>query len=89
MNQTTPQRGNRKRVVGTVVSDKMEKSRVISVVEQYRHPVYGKYIKRTLKYHAHDETNASKTGDKVSIIETRPLSKTKRWRLLEVLVRAV
>ena len=75
-------RGDRKRVIGVVVSDKMLKTRVVEVTEHYRHPMYGKYLKRTQKFHIHDETNDSKSGDKVLIIETRPLSKTKRWRLL-------
>lgn len=83
------QRGERKRVIGVVVSDKMAKTRVVSVTEMYKHPLYGKYIKRTQKFHVHDETNGSKSGDKVLIIETRPLSKTKRWRLMKVLERAV
>ncbi len=82
-------RGSRKRVIGLVISDKMQKTRVVSVTEQYRHEMYGKYVKRTLKFHVHDETNDSKTGDKVMIIETRPLSATKRWRLMKVLERAV
>jgi len=83
------QRGNRKRVIGLVVSDKMDKTRVVAVTEQYRHPLYGKYIKRTQKFHVHDEKNDSKAGDTVRIVETRPLSKTKRWRLMQVLTRAV
>ncbi|MBA3700599.1 MAG: 30S ribosomal protein S17 [Planctomycetes bacterium] len=82
-------RGERKRVIGVVVSDKMAKTRVVAVTEQYRHPMYGKYLKRTQKFHIHDETNDSKAGDKVLIIETRPLSKTKRWRLMKVLERSV
>ncbi len=82
-------RGDRKRVIGVVVSDKMLKTRVVEVTEHYRHPMYGKYLKRTQKFHIHDETNDSKSGDKVLIIETRPLSKTKRWRLMKVLERAV
>ena len=82
-------RGNRKRVIGIVVSDKMDKTRVVSVTQQYKDPVYKKFLKRTTKYHIHDEKNDSKAGDKVQIIETRPLSKSKRWRLLEVLERAV
>jgi small subunit ribosomal protein S17 len=85
----TAARGNRKRVVGVVVSDKMTKTRVVAVTELYKHPKYGKYLKRTQKFHTHDEANDSKTGDKVLIVETRPLSKTKRWRLMQVLERAV
>jgi small subunit ribosomal protein S17 len=82
-------RGIRKRVVGQVVSDKMVKTRVVAVTEQYRHPLYGKFVKRTQKFHVHDENNESKAGDTVLIIETRPLSKTKRWRLMRVVQRAV
>jgi small subunit ribosomal protein S17 len=78
-----------KRVVGIVVSDKMQKTRVVVVTEMYKHPMYGKYMKRTQRFHTHDETNTSKAGDKVLIVETRPLSKTKRWRLMQVLERAV
>ena len=87
--QTSSPRGERKRVIGIVVSDKMIKTRVVSVTEMYKHPKYGKFIKRTQKFHVHDEKNDSKSGDKVLIIETRPLSKTKRWRLMQVLERAV
>lgn len=83
------ERGNRKRVIGYVISDKMSKTRVVDVTEQYRHPLYGKFLKRTQKFHVHDEADDSKIGDKVLIIETRPLSKTKRWRLMQVLERAV
>lgn len=83
------ERGDRKRVIGVVTSDKMQKTRVVSVTEQYRHEKYGKYVKRTIKFHVHDEKNESKEGDKVLIIETRPLSATKRWRLMKVLERAV
>lgn len=83
------QRGNRKRVIGVVSSDKMAKTRVVAVTELRRHPLYGKYVKSTQKFHVHDEKNESKAGDKVLIIETRPLSKTKRWRLMKVLERAL
>jgi small subunit ribosomal protein S17 len=82
-------RGNRKRVVGIVESDKMAKTRVVTVTEQTKHAKYGKYMKRTQRYHVHDEKNESKIGDKVEIIETRPLSKTKRWRLMQVVERAI
>lgn len=81
--------GIRKRVVGIVESDKMQKTRVVSVTEQRRHPKYGKYLKRTQTFHVHDEKNESKAGDRVLIIETRPLSRTKRWRLMQVLERAI
>ncbi len=79
----------RKRVIGIVSSDKMLKTRVVSVTEMYRHAKYGKYIKRTQKFHVHDERNDAKVGDKVLITESRPLSKTKRWRLIKVLERAL
>jgi small subunit ribosomal protein S17 len=82
-------RGNLKRVTGLVTSAKMEKTRVVAVTEFFRHAKYGKYIKRTQKFHVHDDKNDSQEGDKVVIIETRPLSKTKRWRLMQVLERAV
>jgi small subunit ribosomal protein S17 len=82
-------RGDRKRVIGIVASDKMDKTRVVAVTEQVRHPKYGKYVKRTLKFHVHDEKNESHVGDKVMIVEARPLSKTKRWRLMKLLAKAV
>ncbi len=82
-------RGVHKRVIGIVISDKMQKTRTVTVTEQYRHEKYGKFVKRTLKFHVHDEKNESKAGDKVLIVETRPLSATKRWRLMQVLERAV
>jgi len=82
-------RGNRKRVIGYVVSDKMAKTRVVAVTEHSKHGLYGKFLKRTQRFHCHDERNDSKTGDRVLIVETRPLSKTKRWRLMKVLDRAI
>jgi small subunit ribosomal protein S17 len=82
-------RGMHKRVIGLVISDKMQKTRTVSVTEFFRHAKYGKYIKRTLKFHVHDEKNDSKAGDTVLIVESRPLSATKRWRLMKVLERAV
>ena len=78
-------RGIRKTVVGEVVSDKMDKTVVVRTVSRVPHPRFGKIIKQSAKFHAHDEKNEAKTGDKVRIAETRPLSKTKRWRLVEVL----
>lgn len=78
----------RKTRIGTVTSDKMDKTIVVSIVELVRHPLYGKAVKRTVKYKAHDEENTCKTGDRVKIMETRPLSKDKRWRLVEVVERA-
>jgi small subunit ribosomal protein S17 len=77
--------GIRKTKVGVVVSDKMSKTAIIAVERRVKHSVYKKYIKRTTKYTAHDERNECHVGDKVKIIETRPLSKTKRWRVVEVL----
>jgi small subunit ribosomal protein S17 len=78
-------RGIRKTLVGEVVSDKMDKTVVVRTVSRVPHPRFGKIVKHTAKFHAHDEKNEAKTGDKVRIAETRPLSKTKRWRLVEVL----
>ena len=86
MNAT--QRNLRKERVGIVVSNKMDKTIVVAIVDNIKHPKYGKIIKRTLKLHAHDEKNECNIGDKVSIMETRPLSKTKRWRLVEILEKA-
>ena len=73
---------------GVVVSDKMDKTVVVSIVELVRHPLYGKAVKKTVKYKAHDEENTCKIGDRVKIMETRPLSKDKRWRIVEVVERA-
>ena len=84
----TEERALRKVRVGMVVSDKMDKTVVIAIEDNVKHPVYGKIIKRTLKVHAHDEANACGIGDKVRIMETRPLSKTKRWRVVEVIEKA-
>ena len=78
-------RGIRKTLVGEVVSDKMDKTVVVRTVSRVPHPRFGKIVKQSAKFHAHDEKNEAKTGDKVRIAETRPLSKTKRWRLVEVL----
>ena len=82
------ERNLRKERVGIVVSDKMEKSIVVAVEILEKHPIYGKFVKKTKKFHAHDEDNTSHTGDTVKIMETRPLSKTKRWRLVEIIERA-
>ena len=87
-NETAEERGRRKTRVGRVVSDKMDKTVVVSVERRYAHPLYGKQVTRTKKYHAHDEKGEAQMGDLVRIIETRPLSKTKRWRLGEVVERA-
>ncbi|MFO8000243.1 MAG: 30S ribosomal protein S17 [Marinilabilia sp.] len=81
-------RNLRKERTGVVVSDKMEKSIVVAVVIREKHPIYGKFMKKTKKFHAHDEENTCNIGDSVRIMETRPLSKTKRWRLVEILERA-
>lgn len=79
------ERGNRKVRVGKVVSNKMDKTIVVAVEEQLRHPAYGKIIKRTNKFKAHDENNQCSIGDVVEIMETRPLSRDKRWRLVQIL----
>ena len=86
MEQVT--RATRKERVGVVISDKMNKSVTVAVQRQVKHPFYGKFIKQTTKLMAHDETNDAHVGDTVRIMETRPLSKQKRWRLVEVLERA-
>ena len=84
----TEERTLRKVRVGMVVSEKMDKTVVIAIEDNVKHPVYGKIIKRTLKVHAHDESNQCGIGDKVRIMETRPLSKTKRWRVVEIIEKA-
>ena len=84
----TEERSLRKVRVGMVVSDKMDKTVVIAIEDNVKHPVYGKIIKRTLKVHAHDEKNECGVGDRVRIMETRPLSKTKRWRIVEIIEKA-
>lgn len=87
-NPSTPERGQRRVVVGVVTSDKMNKTRRVEIPRLVKHPRYGKYIKRRTVCHVHDETNESRLGDSVEIMETRPLSKTKHWRLLRVVVKA-
>ena len=82
------ERNLRKTRVGKVVSDKMDKTIVVAVVDNVKHPLYGKIIKRTYKLKSHDEENTCKIGDRVRVMETRPLSKDKRWRLVEVIERA-
>lgn len=82
------ERNLRKERIGVVTSDKMDKSIVVSVERKVKHPKYGKFVKKTTKFVAHDETNDSNVGDTVRIMETRPLSKTKNWRLVEVVERA-
>jgi small subunit ribosomal protein S17 len=79
------ERNLRKERVGLVVSNKMNKSIVVSIERKVKHPKYGKFVKKTSKFVAHDETNTCSIGDTVKIMETRPLSKTKNWRLVEVL----
>ena len=82
------ERNLRKERIGVVTSDKMEKTITVSIERRVKHPIYGKFVKSTKKFKAHDEKNDAKTGDIVKISETRPLSKTKRWRLVEVVERA-
>jgi small subunit ribosomal protein S17 len=81
-------RGARKTRVGVVVSDKMQKTVVVAVERRVPHPIYGKMVTRTTRFKAHDEGNAAKVGDRVRIMETRPLSKDKRWRVVEIVERA-
>jgi len=83
------ERNLRKTLIGKVVSDKMDKTVVVAIETSVAHPIYKKTVKRTLKVKAHDEENVCKIGDKVKIMETRPLSKDKRWRLVEVVEKAV
>ena len=83
------ERNLRKSMIGTVVSDKMDKTVVVSVETSVAHPIYKKTVKRTYKLKAHDEENACKNGDKVLVMETRPLSKDKRWRVVEIVEKAV
>jgi small subunit ribosomal protein S17 len=85
---STTQRTSRKTRIGMVVSDKMQKTVVVSIERRVQHPVYGKMVRRTKKLKAHDEENQAKTGDTVRIMETRPLSKDKRWRVVEIIERA-
>ena len=81
-------RSARKERVGVVVSSKMDKTISVAIQRQIKHPIYGKFIKKTTRLMAHDETNDAKEGDTVRIMETRPLSRNKRWRLVEVVERA-
>ncbi len=85
---TQAERGQRKVRIGKVVSSKMNKTIVVSIVRMVKHPLYKKYIKRTTKLYAHDEKNDAREGDTVRVVETRPLSKLKCWRVQEVLERA-
>lgn len=88
MSTETEARALRKTKTGVVTSNKMNKTIVVSVERKIMHPKYGKFLNKTKKFAAHDETNSSGIGDKVLIMETRPLSKTKRWRLVEILEKA-
>ena len=82
------ERNIRKERIGVVVSNKMDKSIVVAIKRKVKHPIYGKFVNRTKKLMAHDEENSCKLGDKVRISETRPLSKNKSWRLVEIIERA-
>ena len=82
------ERNLRKTRVGIVTSDKMDKTIVVSIVDNVKHPLYGKIVKRTVKLKAHGENNECKIGDRVKVMETRPLSKDKRWRLVEIIEKA-
>ena len=82
------ERNLRKTRVGIVTSDKMDKTIVVSIVDNVKHPLYGKIVKRTYKLKAHDEKNECKIGDRVRVMETRPLSKDKRWRLVDIIEKA-
>lgn len=85
---TMTQRKSRKTRIGLVSSDKMDKTITVSVERKVKHPIYGKFLKKTKKFHAHDEQGTAGIGDTVRIMETRPLSKTKRWRLVEIIEKA-
>jgi small subunit ribosomal protein S17 len=82
------ERKRRKTRIGTVKSNKMTKTITVAVERKIKHPIYGKFLKKTTKFHAHDETNTAGIGDVVRIMETRPMSKTKRWRLVEIIEKA-
>ncbi|KLO30589.1 30S ribosomal protein S17 [Mycolicibacter heraklionensis] len=86
--RTETPRGRRKTQIGYVVSDKMEKTIVVELEDRVKHPLYGKIIRTTKKVKAHDENNTAGIGDRVSLMETRPLSASKRWRLVEILEKA-
>ena len=88
LQETAVARGLRKERVGKVVSNRMDKTIVVAIEDNVKHPTYGKVIKRTIKLKAHDENNECNIDDKVLIMETRPLSKDKRWRLVEILEKA-
>ncbi len=88
MSNMTTDRKSRKTRIGIVSSDKMAKTITVAVERKIKHPIYGKFLKKTTKLHAHDEQNTAGTGDVVRIMETRPMSKTKRWRLVEIIEKA-
>ncbi|HEX2026891.1 MAG TPA: 30S ribosomal protein S17 [Nitriliruptorales bacterium] len=88
MERGTAERGRRKERIGIVVKDAADKTVVVAVDRRTTHPLYSKTLQRTRKYHVHDEHNDAGIGDRVRIVETRPLSKTKRWRLAEIVERA-
>lgn len=85
---TMTQRKSRKTRIGLVSSDKMDKTITVVVERKVKHPIYGKFLKKSKKFHAHDEQSTAGIGDTVRIMETRPLSKTKRWRLIEIIEKA-
>ncbi len=85
---TTTERKSRKTRIGIVSSNKMAKTITVAVERKVKHPIYGKFVKKTTKFHAHDEASTAGIGDTVRIMETRPLSKTKRWRLVEIIEKA-
>ena len=87
-NEMNSERNLRKTRVGRVISTAMDKTAVVSIEDNVKHPKYGKVIKRSIKIHAHDEANECSVGDKVTVMETRPLSKTKRWRLVGIIEKA-
>ena len=87
-NESTATRGARKTRVGVVVGDKMQKTVVVAIERRFPHPLYGKMVTRTKRMKAHDDANSAKVGDRVRIMETRPLSKDKRWRVVEIIERA-
>ena len=88
MSEEVEVRNRRKVREGVVVSTKMDKTAVVAVIEKVRHPKYAKFVQRTKKLYAHDEANDANVGDKVRIMETKPLSKTKRWRVIDIVERA-
>ncbi len=88
MNTGSGERSRRKVRRGTVCGDRMDKTIVVEIIRKYRHPLYKKVVRKTTRFHAHDEKNQAKTGDVVEIMESRPLSKLKRWRLVRILKQA-